>query len=169
MPHTFETTHPWITFSIDALRRPNPKLWAMLGECQSKCEHLAGVALEPAIANRLHSLYLAKGIHGTTAIEGNTLSEKEIIQYLEGKLSLPPSREYLAQEVENIGRGLGTVLDIIRRGTAVQLNTETFELFNSIVLDKLDLEEGTIAGKIRRNSVGVFRYRGAPAEDCPYL
>ena len=74
----------------------------MLGECKSKFEHIAGTPLQPDIAENLHYLYLAKGILGTTAIEGNTLSEEEALRFLDGKLSLPPSREYLAQELKNI-------------------------------------------------------------------
>ena len=85
---TFERTHPWICFQID-LRKATPQLWMLLGEAASKCEHIAGVPLRPSVAQELHRLYLAKGALATTAIEGNTLTEKEVLQHLEGKLKLP--------------------------------------------------------------------------------
>jgi hypothetical protein len=98
---TFERTHSWITFHID-LRHAGPSLWMLLGEAASKCEHIAGVPLRPSVAQSLHQLYLAKGALATTAIEGNTLTEKEVLAHLQGKLKLPPSKEYLAREVDNI-------------------------------------------------------------------
>ena len=58
-----------------------------LGEARSKCEHIAGVPLRPTVARELHQLYLAKGVLGTTAIEGNTLSEEQVRQLLEGQLN----------------------------------------------------------------------------------
>src|SRR5947207_5877512 len=97
----YERTHQWLTFDVD-FRRATAKLWIRLGECQSKSEHLAGVPLHPKTARKLHDVYLAKGVLATTAIEGNTLSEEEVLQHLEGKLKLPKSREYLAQEITNI-------------------------------------------------------------------
>ena len=72
---TYETTHPWLTFQLD-LRKARPQLWMMLGEAQSKCEHIARVPLRPQIAQELHQVYLVKGVLATTAIEGNTLSEE---------------------------------------------------------------------------------------------
>jgi hypothetical protein len=97
---TYEKTHPWITFKLD-LRRAAPAFWMLLGEARSKCEHIANVPLRPATAEQLHLLYLAKGALATTAIEGNTLSEDEVVRHLEGKLRLPPSKEYLTREIDN--------------------------------------------------------------------
>src|SRR3990172_7484078 len=105
---TFEKTHPWISFELD-LRKFDHKLWMALGETASKCEHIAGVPLQPDTAEKLHLLYLAKGVRATTAIEGNTLSEEEVIERIEGKLPLPPSREYLGKEIDNILKGCNEI------------------------------------------------------------
>ena len=167
---TYEGTHPWITFSLKTFTREfMPDVWSWLGECQSKCDHIAGVPLPPSVAERLHRLYLAKGILGTTAIEGNTLSEKDVLNFLDGKLELPPSREYLAQEIENIVNGCGLIFDRIIAGDPMPLNIATFSVFNRTVLEKLTLDADVVPGEIRHHSVGVFRYRGAPFEDCEYL
>jgi Fic family protein len=141
----------------------------MLGECQSKCEHIAGAPLDPEIAKQLHTLYLLKGIRGTAAIEGNTLTEAEIQKKIDGSLVLPPSREYLGQEVQNIVDGLGRVLSQAMDGKPLRLCRETFETLNSILLGNLEREDDVRPGEVRKNSVGVLRYRGAPAEDCCYL
>ena len=74
---THEETHPWINFTLDA-RSLNHTTWLLLGEAVSKMEHVAGVPLGPDAADRLHSVYLAKGVLATTAIEGNTLTEEEV-------------------------------------------------------------------------------------------
>jgi hypothetical protein len=87
----------------------------LLGEARSKCEHIANVPLRPATAEQLHLLYLAKGALATTAIEGNTLSEDEVVRHLQGKLQLPPSKEYLAKEIDNIVAACNRIGSDVRR------------------------------------------------------
>ena len=89
---TYNQTHPWINFQLD-MRKASFRLWMLLGEAQSKCEHIAGVPLLPSVAIQLHQIYLAKGVLATTAIEGNTLTEEEVLKQIEGQLKLPPSKE----------------------------------------------------------------------------
>jgi Fic family protein len=151
------------------MRRAEPSLWITLGECASKCEHIAGVPLLPETASRLYLVYLAKGALATTAIEGNTLSEQEVLNHLEGKLKLPPSREYLAQEIDNVVRGCNSILAEISSRRQPDLDRNRIEELNRIILNKLSLEEGVVPGEVRRHGVTVARYRGAPAEDCAYL
>ncbi len=76
-PRPYEGSHPFISFHLD-LRRAGPELWLLLGEAQSKCDHISGIPLRPSVAHALHSLYLVKGVQATTAIEGNTLTESEV-------------------------------------------------------------------------------------------
>lgn len=165
---SFEKTHPWIKFELD-LRKFDHKFWMALGEAVSKCEHIAGVPLQPDTAKKLHFLYLAKGVRATTAIEGNTLSEEEVLDRIEGKLSLPPSREYLGKEIDNIAKGCNEIADKIIRGEAGRLAVNEITSFNKTVLEGLELEKDIVPGMIRKHSVGVGGYRGAPAEDCEYL
>ena len=81
---TYLKTHPWLKFNVD-LRQLNYTIWTALGEAQSKCEHISGVPLRPTVARELHKLFLAKGVLATTAIEGNTLTESEVLQHLHRK------------------------------------------------------------------------------------
>jgi Fic family protein len=169
MRRRFEDTHKWIRFDVSRIERAGVKLWAMLGECSSKCEHIAGVPLRPDVADRLHRIALAKGALATTAIEGNTLSEKEVLQVLDGSLKLPPSREYLKQEVDNIFTAFKRVWEDSGQGTTRPLSIDVFRELNRLVLDGLTLEDGVVPGEVRSHEVGVSRYRGAPAADCAYL
>ena len=164
----YETSHPWLTFKVD-LRQVSARLWIALGEAQSKCQHIAGVPLQPDIAAEMHRIYLARGLLATTAIEGNTLTEKEVRDLLENKLKLPPSRQYLAQEIENILGGFNGILKQVERRRLVPLSTQLIKFFNAQVLSKLKLDPEVVPGEIRKHSVGVGTYRGAPAEDCEYL
>lgn len=170
MPRTYETTHPWIKFRAD-LSKAQPALWLNLGEAASKSEHLAGVPLRPATAKRLHEIYLAKGAAATTAIEGNTLTEAQVLQHVQGKLQLPPSMHYLQQEVDNIVRACnGIAGSIVGPSEDPKLCPELLCDYNRQVLDGLTLADDVMPGELRRHSVIVGQvYRGAPAEDCGYL
>lgn len=161
-------SHPWFSFELD-LRKVNYQLWMALGEAQSKCDHISGIPLQPGIQKHLHTLYLAKGVHATTAIEGNTLSVEEIQDRIEGKLDLPPSREYLGKEADNIIRGCNEIMDRVMQSGPADLDFEKIKEYNRIILEGLALAEEVVPGEIREHSVGVARYRGAPPEDCEYL
>lgn len=165
---TFQQTHPWLTFQLD-LRQAPWMLWVRLGECQSKCEHVAGVPLRPQVAQQLYQLYLAKGVLATTAIEGNTLSEQQVNEHLAGRLHLPPSQDYLRQEIDNIVAACALMRDTIHRGEPLRLSVEVIKELNRLTLRNLQLPDEVVPGGIRAYSVGVARYRGAPAQDCGYL
>lgn len=165
---TYQRSHPWIRFELPVVRFP-PKLWVQLGEARSKCEHLAGTPLKPHTADKLHQIYLAKGVLATTAIEGNTLSFKDVEAYLDGTLKLPPSKEYLKTEIENIVRACNLVIDAAVDGDGLHLDVEVVKKFNQMVLDRLDLEPEVTPGQFRQHDVRVAKYPGAPWQDCPFL
>lgn len=168
MGGTYEKTHPWLKFTLD-MRKADPEFWMSLGEAQSKCEHIANVPLKPATAEKLHQVYLAKGALGTTAIEGNTLTEKEVLERIEGKLQLPPSKEYLGQEIDNVVEACNSLAGELFQGASVDICVDDIKGYNKLILKNLPSEEGVVPGEIRTYPVGVGRYRGAPPEDCVYL
>jgi Fic family protein len=165
---TYNETHSWITFNLD-LKRATYDLWMDLGAIQSKIEHVANALLPPEVAKELHSLYLAKGVHATTAIEGNTLSEEQVLNRIEKKLSLPASKEYLGKEIDNIIQACNDIGEEIFSGQDTRLTLERIKTFNRKILDNLPLDDEIIPGEIRKHSVGVANYRGAPWQDCEYL
>jgi len=165
---TYEQTHPWLNFVID-LNRASPRFWILLGEAKSKCDHLAGIPLKPAVAQELMRIHLAKGAHATTAIEGNSLSEEDVRRRIDGKLVLPESREYQGREVDNVVAAFTFIRDRVLTGKRKALNSRDILEFNRMVLDGMPPLDGGAPGEIRACSVEVGRYRGAPVEDCPYL
>lgn len=166
---TYERTHSWISFRCD-LERASGDLWIALGEAASKCEHICRVPLRPATAQKLHQVYLAKGAAATTAIEGNTLSEAEVLKAVEGNLTVPPSKQYLKQEVENIIAACNLITKQLAEGRLPLPSKDLLCAYNLRVLDKLPLDKDVFPGELRTHSVLVGNvYRGAPAEDCPYL
>ncbi len=165
---TYQETHPWINFQLD-LRRVDYTLWFQLGEVQAKCAQVAGVPLLPDVEEYLHQVFLAKGALATTAIEGNTLSEKDALELVRGELELPPSKEYLGQEIRNIVDACNNIPEGILSGELSELTVDRIKELNALVLHDLPLREDVSPGLIRDYDVGVGRYRGAPQQDCEYL
>lgn len=165
---TYLETHPWITFQLD-LRGAGYRLWIMLGEAKAMCDQVAGVPLQPDVAEKLHQVFLAKGALATTAIEGNTLTEEEVRRRISGELSLPPSKEYLGKEIDNIVKAYNVIMNKVLNSEPLTLCVEDIKLFNNLVLDNLPLNDDVVPGEIRTNNVGVGRYLGAPWGECAYL
>lgn len=168
LKRTYLETHPWITFKLDLKKAPY-RLWLDLGAIQSKIEHVANALLPPEVAEYLHSLYLAKGVHATTAIEGNTLSEDQVHDRIVKKTSLPESKEYLGKEIDNIVQACNDIGEEVLSGKDARLTVAQIKTFNRLALNNLPLDKETIPGEFRRFSVGVENYRGAPWEDCECL
>lgn len=166
---TYEKTHPWITFDARELNDVHASLWMSLGEARSKCEHLAGAPLKPEVAQRLLKVMLVQGVHATTAIEGNTLTEDQVAGIVDGTYKAPPSRQYQEQEVRNVVDALSEIYAQLVEGEELRLSTALIFDYNRRVLKGLELEPHVVPGEIRTYSVGVSNYRGAPAEDCAYL
>lgn len=170
MKRRFQDTHKWIKFDVN-MNKANTELWLTLGECQSKCEHLARYPIRPDIADQIHRIYLAKGVFATAAIEGNTLTEQEVRKILDGELELPPSREYLGTEVQNVIEECNNVLEQLGKDDKglYFLTADRIKNINRAILDGLDLPDHVIPGEYRNYDVGVGIYKGAPHEDCDYL
>ena len=164
----YKTTHRWINFTLD-FRKIDHLLWLLLGETTSKIEHIAGTPLKPSVAEELHRVFMAKGVMATTAIEGNTLSEEQVRQALDGELVLPRSQAYLKQEVDNIIEECNRLLPLMAENNLPGLTYERLLEMNAQVLKGLDLNPEVIPGAVRTHIVGVGQYRGAPPEDCDYL
>lgn len=165
LERTYLGTHPWLTFRLDLQHSPW-NLWMLLGEARSQVEHLAESLLSPETGARMMGIYLAKGVHATTAIEGNTLSEEEVVKYLESQH--PPSPEdYREREVANMINAYSRAADDLLAGDgAAVLSPATLEDYNRLILDGLELEDGVVPGAVHERRVGVGRYLGPPSEEC---
>ena len=164
----YEETHPWITFRV-VLDNAGHKLWVLLGKAAATCECILGTPLLPPVRDKLLLVYLAKGVNATTAIEGNTLTEEEVLRQIQGELTLPPSKEYLGKEIDNVLKAYNQIGDGVFKGQSAELCVEELKRYNAMILDGLPLPEEVIPGEIRTHDVRVGGYPGAPWEDCPYL
>ena len=161
-------THGHIDFSLD-LRDLLPEAWVLMGEAKSKAQHVGRSLLAPEVSHQIMQVYLAKGALATTAIEGNTLSEKEAEELLEGSLDLPPSKQYLASEIKNVLTGFNKVKDELLAEPEPAWTVHRICEFNRILLSGLAVEDHVVPGQIREESVGVASYLGPPHTDCEYL
>jgi cell filamentation protein, protein adenylyltransferase len=127
--------------------------------------------LPPPVASDLSALFLAKGVHATTAIEGNTLTEEEALDAVRGQLELPVGQEYLVRELENIVHACATIEMRIREGDGrFEVTPQLLRTLNAQVLDGLAVPDHVVPGGFRDGSVVVGGvYRGAPAQDCEIL
>jgi Fic family protein len=161
-------THEHIDFKVD-LRDAPASTWVLLGEAKSKGQHVGRALLSPQAAGELLQVYLAKGMLATTAIEGNTLSEEEVRQVLQGTLKLPSSREYLEREIENVLAAYNVACEELLSDPDLPFTVERLREYNRLILDGLEVEKDVVPGEIRAHSVVVGPYRAAPAEDAEYL
>jgi Fic family protein len=155
-------THPFISFVLRTETIP-VTLWTLLGECSSKLEHVLGTPLRKDVADEFSQVYLAKGIHATTAIEGNTLSEAQVKRRLQGELDLPPSQAYLGNEIDNILEAYNQLIKDLRDGVPFTIAPTNLATLNGLVLKDLKLDPDVVPGKLRLHDVGVFDYKAPPA------
>ena len=164
----FERTHPWLTFRFD-LRRLRHTDWLALGSAAADCRHIATAPLAPDVSKEIHQLYLAKGALATTAIEGNSLTEEEARAAVAGTLELPPSRQYLKRELDNIVGACNALVAQLEADGHVPLTVETLEGMNASVLRDLEVDEHVAPGQVRTVNVSVGRYRCPEGRDARFL
>lgn len=164
----YEKTHPHISFTLK-LHDPNASLWLLLGEAKSKSAHIARTLLHPNRSHELMQVFLTKGVLATTAIEGNTLSEDQAREVLENRSRLPPSKQYLAQELENVIAAYNDVVATVLEKPNARLGPEQFKHWNALILKGLAVEEGVRPGEFRSDSVVVGNYRAPSAGDVEFL
>lgn len=165
----YTESHPWITFSASDVNDLPPRTWMLLGEARAICEQITSTPLKPGVVEHLNEIALIKGALATTAIEGNTLNEEQVAGIYRGEYTAPPSREYQEREVRNV---LDALTKIDTQATSGSLAPVTAELicdYNFQVLKTTEHAPDAVPGEFRDHSVMAGNYRGAPAQDCPYL
>ncbi len=160
----------FINFSLNLTKMPWQS-WSKLGKCASKCQQISRIPLKPAIRDELHLVYLAKGALATTAIEGNTLTEQQVLELLDNKLKLPSSKEYLEQELKNIIEACNNIMIEIAKAGTLKINIEKLCEYNkAVIANNVPREEASVPGKIRDHNVVVGNiYRPPDAKDVKKL
>lgn len=129
-----------------------------LGQCEAFIYTLSETPIFPNYRRKLLNVSLVKGAQSTTAIEGNTLSEEEINQLVEGK-ELPPSKEYQAQEVKNILEAFNSILARVVNGDSQLLSPEFIKDLHTKVGKNLGTIFRAIPGQFRKENVFVGHYK----------
>lgn len=158
-------THPYISFKVNLAQAPLTAS-LLLGEAKSKIEHIGNAPTLPEVQHEMHMLYLAKGIHATTAIEGNTLSEDEVRQIVEKKFSAPASIQYQAKEIDNVLDACNSMSEI---DWFLDISEDDLKRYNSMIQDGLEVEDHVIPGEYRSYVVTAGGYRAPHAQDVPPL
>jgi Fic family protein len=166
VPHT---QHPFISFSFDTSGL-KADVWMLFGEGFSKCQHLAGAPLNPEAASTLSSVFLARGVAATTAIEGNTLSEAEVQQIVEkGSADVSESRAYLEREVQNVLSAVRELDDALQAGERPKIDVARLCYLNAKVLDGIPDKPEVTPGQLREHDVVAGTYKAPHWTAVPEL
>jgi bacteriocin-like protein len=133
----------------------NEKSVNLLGQCYAYINSMLNIPIRPDHQWKLLEVSLNKGALATTAIEGNTLTEKDLAQIQGGK-DLEPSRKYQQQEVENILEAFNIILnELVREKKPEIISPELIRRFNEMVGKNIGEAFGGDPGQFRRRNVVV--------------
>jgi Fic family protein len=166
----YETTHPWLTFSINLAHAP-AKLWALLGESNSICQTIAGIPLHPDIQSDLLEESLREGSIPLGSSQARPLTREIVNQFLSHDELSPSERKYSSQESDNIVEGFKTILKEKRGDGWRDITPEILKEYNLSVLNKLVVSEKVISGEFRKNDYTGSGRQGIPvsSDDCEFL
>ncbi len=143
----------------------------LLGEVQAKIEHIRNIPILPGDRDELKILYFSRAVHGTTSIEGNTLSAEAVETIVREPRERKLSNDYDEQEVHNVIDALNSIASDVLHGMNEEFSVEYLNRYHRILISdtgSLNCDETEI-GTIRQQEVTVGRYRGAPAKECSRL
>ncbi|MFV1980769.1 MAG: Fic family protein, partial [Rhodothermia bacterium] len=146
-----------------------PLIHSLLGQCDAFVQALTNTPILPEINQQLLRVSLRKGAQATTAIEGNTLTDDEILQIEAGE-SIAPSKEYQARELTNIIDAFNTIFNwMLEEERTVFIDTSLILTMHKLVGKELGEHFNAIPGKFREDARVVGRYRCPRHEDVQGL
>jgi len=142
----------------------------MLGKIQARNESLLHIPLLPQIAQDLSLHYTAKGVHATAAMEGNSLSEEEVLHYIrKDKGDVPKSKMFLQHAIQNIIDICEHVGTHPARGGYFKVTPAVVKDMNAAILKGTHFAEHVTPGEFRVGQVRLGSYAAPPVADCPHL
>jgi Fic family protein len=140
----------------------------LLGQCYAYILTITNTPIRPDYRKKLLEVSLRRGALATTAIEGNTLSEKDMDR-IEAGNDLPPSRQYLQREVRNIIEALNLLRgELVEEKKPSLISVRLIQQFHKLVGKGLGDGYGN-PGHFRRKNVTVGNYRPPPFEQVEKL
>lgn len=153
---SYENLYPHISFKRDW--NYTTKSQILLGECAGIIRAISDTPILPKYRSKLLRVALIKGAQSTTAIEGNTLSEKEI-ELIEQGESVAPSKEYMKIEVKNILDAFGILFNkVVHDGNSQLISPELIQEMHYLVGKGLNEHFAATPGQFRPNRVTVGSY-----------
>ena len=142
--------------------------WLLLGEVAARIQHISTTPLAPDMRQSLRQQSLAKGIHSTTAIEGNAYSEDEVGRILAGELHAPPSRLNQQRQIKNMARAFAVIEADIANDNLLSYALAQLQRWHELVMDGLggEADESVAVGAFRKHNVTVGRYLAPNPQDA---
>jgi Fic family protein len=130
----------------------------LLGQCYAYVRAIINTPIRPDYRKKLLYVFLRRGALATTAIEGNTLSERDLEQ-IEAGHDLPPSKQYMQKELQNIIEALNDLLkELVQERKREMITVDLIRRFHGMVGRGLGDSYGD-PGHFRRKNVTVGGYR----------
>jgi Fic family protein len=130
----------------------------LLGQCYAYVRAIINTPIRPDYRKRLLRVSLRRGALATTAIEGNTLSEQDLDR-IEAGHDLPPGKQYLQKELQNVIEALnGLLKELVREKKPEKITVNLIRRFHEMVGRGLGDNYGN-PGHFRRKNVTVGNYR----------
>jgi Fic family protein len=141
----------------------------LLGQCEALVRSISNTPILPEKHEGLLELSLMRGAQSTTAIEGNTLSEADILRIRNGE-RMPPSRAYQETEVRNVLDAFNLLLkEIIAEDHSERITPGLIMRLHKLVGKDLGEHLDAIPGRFRTDNRIVGTYRCPDHEDVPEL
>lgn len=141
----------------------------LLGQCEALVRSISNTPILPEKHEGLLELSLIRGAQSTTAIEGNTLSEAEILRIRSGE-RMPPSRAYQETEIRNVLDAFNILLkEIIEEQHSERITPDLIRRFHRMVGKELGEHLDAIPGRFRTDNRIVGTYRCPDYDDVPQL
>ncbi len=159
----------WNAFEFSYRNRGMAALSAQLIQIDGYREAALNLVLPPMWRDQLDRLNRVRAVHGTTALEGNPLSEEEVSEQID-QLTMQPDASEMSREQAQI-RNAGLAQDWIRERFTPDQRPVTYEdimRMHALVTEGSD-ETTNVPGELRQHSVVVGTealggvHRGAPA------
>jgi Fic family protein len=140
-----------------------------LGKCVAMINCIGMMPIAPAVQAEFRRVSFERGAQATTAIEGNTLSDAELQQVLDG-IDLPESRKYQAREVENALHAMSQVwADVVQAGSRSEVSPKLLMDINGMIGKNLGNLYDGIPGRFRADRRHVGKYLAPPEQHVEKL
>jgi len=130
---------------------------------------LGSIPIPPESQDKLRGVAFERGAQATTAIEGNTLTDDEFQQMLNG-MPLPKSRAYQGTEVQNALDAMNNIWTrLVENADIKPISPKMLCDWNKAIGKDLGPLYDGVPGKLRRDRRHVGKYLAPPPENVPAL